>query len=680
MTYASKPPVKPTWANSGDKITPTDAELNVGWPLTSTPPARQRFNWFFNLAHNGLNYFLQRGIPEWDSEQTYPIGAKVIASNGLTYSSLTENTNQDPVTNADDWEQWGLTLSSLSNLFAKVADLASTALGKGAAMIGFKQYGAGAIASTVLAKLQQYPTTSDYGCVGDGVADDTAAMQAFLTAVAGRIGVVMPGTFICTTLTISSGTTLIGHGANSSIIKAKNTLAGNAVLLKNAVQTGAVNSYSDRDIRIEGVQFNGNGLGTRVSELISFGKARRITLRDCRVTNVGYIGLGFGGCRGVRILNTEVDATGNPVVTAEGGPGIWFGNAGDGSHCIDVLVQGCDIHDTEWAGIYASADRCRIIGNDITSVKEAGIFSGFYVGLIIKGNNIDGVTKKNISASGIETGAAYVEIEGNVIKNVANCCIALTDTQNVNIVGNSLDECRQDSVSYPQGSMIGIVTQSASPNQPRWITVVGNTAISVGSQPYSFLTIGGSGSAAIEVLVEGNNCGGITFSSGKAFQVTGKWGSNCEHRNNLGADDFARGTTAVVTTAISPATSTATVLNFDSAPVNSDGMWVVGAPSRITIPENVTRVRLTGQVTFNGHASGIRKVSILKNGGAGYAGHAEAIVPTAGAAYSQAVNVSTGVINVVAGDYFELQCLQDTGGALALTVGQHFTWLTLEVL
>lgn len=63
---------------------------------------------------------------------------------------------------------------------ASLTDLLSTTALKGAAMVGFKQTATGAVARTVLAKLQESALISaeDFGALGDGATDDSAAVQA----------------------------------------------------------------------------------------------------------------------------------------------------------------------------------------------------------------------------------------------------------------------------------------------------------------------------------------------------------------------------------------------------------------------------------------------------------------------------------------------------------------------
>ena len=81
--------------------------------------------------------------------------------------------------------------------FVTYTDLASTATGEGAQLVGFKQTGTGAVASTVDAKLKESVSVKDFGATGDGTSDDTAYIQAALNYAAPRGYTVYfpPGTY-----------------------------------------------------------------------------------------------------------------------------------------------------------------------------------------------------------------------------------------------------------------------------------------------------------------------------------------------------------------------------------------------------------------------------------------------------------------------------------------------------
>lgn len=109
----TKPPVLPPWAESGDVVQPSNAEIQTGWPLSNVPPSRQRFNWLLNFLMNGVRWLTRRGLPDWAADEIYEIGDRAQGPDGISYVSLTQNTNKTPASNPTDWEQWGLTISQL---------------------------------------------------------------------------------------------------------------------------------------------------------------------------------------------------------------------------------------------------------------------------------------------------------------------------------------------------------------------------------------------------------------------------------------------------------------------------------------------------------------------------------------------------------------------------------------
>jgi len=120
-------------------------------------------------------------------------------------------------------------------------------------LITYNQGGAGATDTTVKAKLQEFVSVKDFGAVGDGVTDDTAAIQAAIDAVANvdgdleAAGVYLPiGTYRVTAQINVTGAKLFGEGIKSVILQ-----DGDFTVL-----------FSDETCHLEGFILNGQWNGT----------------------------------------------------------------------------------------------------------------------------------------------------------------------------------------------------------------------------------------------------------------------------------------------------------------------------------------------------------------------------------------------------------------------------------
>ncbi|CAB4164202.1 Pectate lyase superfamily protein [uncultured Caudovirales phage] len=100
----------------------------------------------------------------------------------------------------------------------------------------FTQSGTGAVTTTVQAKLRETVSVKDFGAVGDGVTDDTAAIQAAITACGGASGksVYFPAGdyYISAAISVPNYTRIIGDGAAKSRINLQGKPYG-GVVFKN---------------------------------------------------------------------------------------------------------------------------------------------------------------------------------------------------------------------------------------------------------------------------------------------------------------------------------------------------------------------------------------------------------------------------------------------------------------
>lgn len=120
-------------------------------------------------------------------------------------------------------------------------------------------------------------------------------------------------------------------------------------------------------------------------------------------------------------------------------------------------------------------------------------------------------------------------------------------------------------------------------------------------------------------------------------------------------------------------------LPFSNVEYDTNGFFNPAFPTRLTIPQGVTEVRLGAQLIFDTNQNGMRQLVIKKNypsGGGWYAG-----VPannTRGVpGTSTDINAWTPWIIVQPGDYFEVEPYQDSGGVLNM-LGSVGTFFTIE--
>uniref|UniRef100_UPI001E4CA50A glycoside hydrolase family 55 protein n=1 Tax=Massilia oculi TaxID=945844 RepID=UPI001E4CA50A len=152
--------------------------------------------------------------------------------------------------------------------------LAQAALPTAASRIGFQPAGEGAMPMTVENALNETVSVKRFGAVGNGVTDDTAAIQKAidsLPSTGGRV-YVPPGTYMVTTLRLDgtlrnkSDVTIEGAGYGSHLKKMNHSDIGTAEGRKGSV-IEALTGHRHRvlNLRVEGNKSRGATSGTTVN-------------------------------------------------------------------------------------------------------------------------------------------------------------------------------------------------------------------------------------------------------------------------------------------------------------------------------------------------------------------------------------------------------------------------------
>lgn len=294
-------------------------------------------------------------------------------------------------------------------------------------------------------------SVKNYGAVGDGTTDDTAAIQSAITAAGVEEGTVYlpPGTYkITAPLTIPDNTTLAGAG-NGSVIKHVNVTPFNGIYVSG--KTGVV----VRDLMLDGNSKQG-GKGLSFVGGCSSCQAVRVYAKNwssyffwiqgsdyCTMTDCTVDGTADNG---FEMLEASYCTFENCIVrnlTAGNAFNLWAGTKHSSViGCIADLTGG----DTTATGIAVTTDGSGETTEDI-------LISGNVIVNPAYGIHLIGTAANAGDLADITKVARNVTITGNTIRGYTNCPVRLNaGVQGVTISGNSLY-----AGTSPLGNAIGVI-------------------------------------------------------------------------------------------------------------------------------------------------------------------------------------------------------------------------------
>ncbi len=236
-----------------------------------------------------------------------------------------------------------------------------------------------------------------YGAVGDGVTDDTAAVQAALNAAAGKGFVVLANTYKITTTLAAPA---------YSAIRGKGTLSATGI---NVLQLGA-HSLVD-GVTITDSAAGGGGVGAAVY----------VTGSDCVLSHLTITGFRWG----VNISDATRVEVGHCEVTAQTGAATPVGIYATGSTTYpkDISVHDNYVHDVSGAGIMVNFEpfavdindaNCQVMNNRVVTVSDNGIRVQTKNGQVQRGWRIAGNTVISAAVNAIRINGTGL-VQGNTI-------------------------------------------------------------------------------------------------------------------------------------------------------------------------------------------------------------------------------------------------------------------------
>ena len=223
---------------------------------------------------------------------------------------------------------------------------------------GFIQSGIGAVQRAVESKLKDVVSVKDFGAVGDGVTDDTAAIQACQDSLEPYQTMYFPpGIYIGKLFVTKENINVLGAGSGSSILKMKAGVDGNVIQI-GSIDAAIILFYYTGNV--QGLTLDGNRANTPSPALaagsydytgwgLAVAYAIGGTFTDIRGINCWNGGLGFFLCDYIRadgyafncgfnpnLLNPGVDTNGCKYSQFR----FTIKNCNQGGRCTDA-TYGC---------------------------------------------------------------------------------------------------------------------------------------------------------------------------------------------------------------------------------------------------------------------------------------------------------------------------------------------------
>lgn len=301
----------------------------------------------------------------------------------------------------------------------------------------------------------------NFGAKGDGITDDTAAIQAALNELSeGGTLYFPPGIYIRSARLniIHHGTRIQGHGWKSVIKDAPSSSSLPVAL--GAVQ---VDGISVRDLAFLGNGVNAPVIGS-AEPAIAFTQCDDAVFSDLFLSSYRGSGISLASCERPRVQHSKFRDMGQasspsaptmaamPCINAfKGGSGSTTGGSGarflyndiDGATCVGISLYSSD---------------GQVIGNSLKNIGESAIISNYQDPAtparrnVIANNDIDTVTMAIFTATGMEIIGDNYEVSSNLVRNCGADGISMRGTYLTCIGNQSLNNGRQ--IAHSSGIVV----------------------------------------------------------------------------------------------------------------------------------------------------------------------------------------------------------------------------------
>ena len=450
------------------------------------------------------------------------------------------------------------------------------------ASTGYTPAGTGAVARSVASKLQESVSVKDFGAVGDGSTNDTAAIQAAVNS--GSQTIVFPaGVYLLSVgIELPSNVTLTSDG--QATCKAQN------LFLENYADQPGLSTYSGgilkatakQNITIQNLIIDGNyanQIPSVVSTNMRFVDCSNVVVRNCQSINSMMDSITFDGSTNCSVINTYTKNNRYSGVVSGISPNYVSQTTPDYAHQADYFTVTGSVSENDGLagasaysinGRYAVVEGNRIYRAGLTGITlghitAAGTYSRAYIpamdtagsvvsnnviteasyvsglngagvivaycssGLDVSNNVIESSYGVGISKSQTDTGVAnQLNITSNVIRNSTLAGISIGGATNYVIANNNIINA-VSAVLSPAGGSVGAglaairILGTSIATLDNYGLICNNKILNTGSNvtANATLTTGISFANANYVTVEGNDIRDTRGTIATTYQTLG---------------------------------------------------------------------------------------------------------------------------------------------------------------
>jgi hypothetical protein len=545
----------------------------------------------------------------------------------VSINGVTQVPNVDYILNGDILTFTTAPPQVASQILARYTEVFAEPNGD-AANVRYLPAGSGAVVTNVQAKLRETVSVKDFGAVGDGVTDDTVAIQAALNA----------------NLAINFGSAdNIYIVSDELIVQSQSFLYAEGATIRQTTNVKSIfNIDGKTNIYIEGFVFDDTGAGYVTNDAnpnaAVFGGVGTdfVTITRCKFTNVTYAALRFQDSNTITVTENIVIGPGVATLPASTNLrcyGILFDTDCDKFICSNNQVTGTtigiriekssngactgnvvyDIPGQHGFYIGAACNNLTISGNTVTQMALIGIkvqaensFANINQ-INVTGNSVvscnQGITFTNGASGNAETAKIVNSIiEGNVIRDITTTGINVQNTLQAIITNNTISECGFSGINISACVLIdislnfitgcalsGIRDQAVSSSVRIIDNIIRNvaTAGTVGDRFGIFIQ------ALDAYTINGNSVTSATATMEYALYMAGGDQTNTIVESNY-LFDATGAALRVASTATSFLSFKNNALYGTTQSVNSSALPSVASAATITLPTQDAVVRITG--------------------------------------------------------------------------------------